>query len=253
MSYFVIITLMMTIFAILYVWYVTNGLKYAADNATLSLETDDDKLLSNWYEENNKETYQFNVNDLEIAVKYLQRVHDINVDQNLIVIGTDLEQYYHNITGKVLSRKFSTESNSLFDIRSNLGKNGEIAIIRDNNLRKRIQRKTKANLTEINQIMDNNLDIMARDYIRDTLKIRWNQINSLDDPNIINNDGSYLYIKENAKIEIGSHVTVIEKVTALVTPLGSRLNLLCTNLEFDSLITRWKKYLEIPSQTLSVR
>ena len=234
---------MVAVLAILYVWYVTRGLNSVTDTAVLSLETEEDKLLLHWYKANIRPAYDFNVNDIEIAAKYLHRVHGLDINPNLLVVGTNLDHQYYNHTRNLLSRKYVSGTDCLFDIRSNLAKNGEIAVIHNTKVRSVLQRDNSIDLTEVNIIMNNDLDVMARDYIQDVLKVRWDQINALDDPNVANYEGSYVYLRVETNNRSGNPITVFDTVTAMMTPSGARINLLCTNYEFEALIRRWKQCL----------
>lgn len=247
MSYFLVATIFVAIIAILYVWYVTRGLNSIPDDKLVSLDTDDDKMLIHWYNLNLKPSYDFNINDSEIASKYLQRLYNIEVDPHLLVLGTNLNTQYFQLTGVTLDVIYSSGTphphiDSIFDIRSTLGKSGEIAIIHDSHIRTSLQRTNNFDMTEIGFIINNELDTVARDFLRDVLKYRWEQISELNDPDVLNHDGSYLYLLNHDDSSIGFPVTVLNGVTALMTAQGSRINLLCSNYEFEALMKRWKQY-----------
>ena len=257
MSYFLVVAIVIAVLAVLYVWYVTRGLNSIADDTTLSLETEEDKLLIHWYRASIQPSYDFNVNDLEIAATYLRRVHDVEVCPSLLVVGSNLEAQYQALTRKSLSTRYTPRGDCFFDIRSNLAKDGEIAIIHDPTVRAALRRNNTVDLTEVSLIISNEMDLMARDYIQEVLKIRWGQIRSLNDPHVLNQNGSYVYLRVNKgsetiskEIAIGLPVTVLDRVTAFMTPKGARLNLLCTNYEFETLMKRWKQHLATPTLLL---
>lgn len=242
MSYFLIGAIIIAVLAVLYVWYVTRGKNSIPDDATILLDTEDDKLLHHWYDNNIQPDYDFNVDDVEIAVKYLLRVHEIEVDPSLIVVGSNLAAKYVYLVQESLPTNYSAGSDCLFDIRSHLGINGEIAIIHNPKIRANLQRDCTGDLTTIRLIMNNEMDIIARDFLRETLRLRWEQILALNDPSVVNREGSYLYVRTpEDTANLAQPVIILNKVRALKTPQGARINLLCTNLEFETLMARWKR------------
>lgn len=260
MSYFLFATILVALVAILYVWYVTRGLNSIPDDKPILLDTDDDKLLVYWYKMHIKESYDFNTNDSEAAAKYLKRIHDIEINPGLLVLGTDLDNQYFNITRTHLNIKYLDTSNQtnftqsenlfqtnvdyLFDIRSTIGKSGEIAIINNSRVRENLQRNNNLDFTEISSIINSDLGTIANNYLREVLKFRWTQILELKDPSLLNSCGSFLYLRTLKDTTSGVPVSVLgERVTALMTSQGARLNLLCSNYEFEALIKRWKEYL----------
>jgi len=279
MDYFLIFSILIALLAILYVWYVTKYSNSIPDDKPIPLESNDDRLLIHWYNMHIKHSFDFNINDLEIAAKFLERIYNIKIDPNLLVIGTNLENQYFKITGHHLENGYSPDKDCLFDVRSIIGKSGEIAIIYNENLRNSLRKVNTFDFTELNDIINSDLDIMARDYLYEVLKFRWEQITQLNDPNVLNNHGSswfcktkprgnevipaptlsYLYLripssgnedplgfaKQTHSID-GNVITVLNgAVSALMTPNGARINLLCSNIEFETLIKRWKQYLMI--------
>lgn len=53
-------------------WYQTRGANYIPEDKPLSLETDDNKILSNWYKANIKPNFDFENGDN--LVKYLSGI-----------------------------------------------------------------------------------------------------------------------------------------------------------------------------------
>jgi cell division protein FtsL len=255
MSYFLIVAILVAVIAVIYVWYVTRYLNRIPDDKPISLETEDDKLLIHWYNMHIKHSFDFNINDIEIAVKYLKHIYDIEINPDLIIIGTNLESQYFNITGRHLINKYSPDVDCIFDIRSTLAKPGEIAIIHDSIVRNSLRKINTFDFTEINNIMESELDLIARDFLHEVLKFRWEQITKLNDPNILNNSGSYLYLHVptdiSSSIPNNTVITVLGGVSALLTSRGARINLLCSNIEFETLIKRWNQYLPTVIESLS--
>jgi hypothetical protein len=269
MSYFLVFFAMITLIFIFYVWYVTRYTHSIPDNQLVPLNTDDDKILIHWYNAYINHVFDFQNTDLEIAAKYLRRIHKLEINPNLLIVGTNLEEQYTKITGDKLEPKYSFEIEKsksdteidpridkvdcIFDIRSTLGKNGEIAVIHNPRIRNILYRTNNLNLSEVNSIIDNDMDLTARDHIGEVLKFRWEQIRQLNDHDIINTksqQGSYLYLRvpNESTTEPSNQglnektITVLKSVAAMSTPRGARINLLCSNYEFESLIKRWKAY-----------
>lgn len=260
MSYFLFATIIVALIAILYVWYVTRGLNPIPDDKPIPLDTDDDKLLVHWYKMHIKQSYDFNTNDSEAAAKYLKRIYNIEINPELLVLGTDLDSQYFSITRNHLNNKYLDTSNQpdstpndnfsqtntdyLFDIRSTIGKAGEIAIINNSRVRENLQRNNNLDFTEISSIINSDLETVANDYLLEVLKFRWTHILELNDPSILNSSGSFLYLRTSQETTLGLPVLVLGgRVTALMTSQGARLNLLCSNYEFEALIKRWREYL----------
>lgn len=223
MSYFLVITFLVALCAIIYVWYVTRSF-IIPDDTTLILDGDENKLLSKWYKNNITPSYDFTLTDNEIAAKYLKRFHNIDIDPQLLVIGTELNGSF----------------SELFDIRDSLGESGQIAIVDDKKVRDRLQRVNSCDLSMVNQIMDSDLDKIAANYIKNTLETRWNKILELNDPNLVKkHTGGYVYLNSNN----ANQALIFSNVVGKATKDGIRLNLLCDNYEFDALIKRWQKSL----------
>jgi hypothetical protein len=248
MSFFLVASILLAIISVIYVWYVTRYTNSIPDDKPVPLDNDDDKILVNWYKMNMKQSYDFNINDANIAAKYLHRIYNIDVNPSLLIIGTDLDDQYHSITGtRILpksSNNIQTDKDCIFDLRSTSGKNGMIAMIHDHKIRTILKRNNNSfDLTELNLIIESELDIIARDYLEEILKLRWEQIQQLDDSNVLNNEGSYLFLRVSDYGINGTPITVLGNITAMMTPKGARINLLCSNYEFEALINRWKQYL----------
>ena len=243
MSYFLIATILVALIAVLYVWYVTRCLNSIPNDKPVPLDTDDDKVLIHWYKMNIKHSYDIDSDDT-IAAKYLQRIHNIDITSSLLVIGNDLDTQYSKLTRQRLQSVYTPDADCIFDLRSTLGKTGQIAIVHNNKIRESLKRTNTFDITDLSLIINNELDIVARDYLRDVLNFRWEQLLQLNDPNILNNEGSYLYLQSPDDSINGFPVTVLGgSVTAMTTSRGARINLLCSNYEFEALIERWKLYL----------
>ena len=229
MSYYLVISFAVALIAVIYIWWVTRGLGTISDDTILLLNTTDNYLFAEWYKHHIKPSFDFNINEYEIAARLLHSLYDIEVDPNLIVIGNDIASQYHKLTRKYLP------SDSIYDIRSAIGINTEIALIYDDRLRSILRRNNNLDsFNDIPPIIETKLEIVAKKYLSQILKYRWNKIIELGDDRVINNSGTFLYMT----------ACDIPNVETALTPIGFRLNLLCGNLEFETLISRWKFILE---------
>ena len=153
-------------------------------------------------------------------------------------MGTNLSSQYTKLTGKQLLSRYVPNVDCIFDIRSTIGKDGEIAIIYNQKYVDILRHHNNYNLSEINDIIDSEIDILARDFLQDILKFRWEQISQANNTNVLNSEGSYLYMTIPEEILSPETVLLPGNIIAAITPLGARINLLCSNLEFESLISR---------------
>lgn len=257
---YLIVSILVAIIAIVYVWYRTRGTLTISDSQFIPLNTDDDKLLVHWYKLNMKQSYNFEFNDFSIATKYLLRNYQLDIKPDLIVVGTNLASQYSEITGNNLPKNNnnSSESDCVFDLRSTTGLPIEIAIIHNTRLKQDLRRNNSCDLTELNSIIESDLDIIAKNYIQEVLKFRWEKINKLNDSTILNINHnntsyeSYLYLPLPNTQSQSETITVLDSVSAFVTPQGARINLLCSNFEFEALIKRWTNYLKSPSITMII-
>ena len=238
MNYYLIISFLISIIAIIYIWYITRNISFISDSELLSLNTTDNSLLSNWYKRYAKPSFTFFIDEYLTASTLLKRLYNIEIDPNNLVIGENLSSQYYNITHQHLlpfssDTSYSSHLNYLFDIRSSIGLNYDIAIIHNPRLLSLLRRSNTIDLSETISIIDNELDIIAKNYLSQILKYRWDKINSISDINILNTSGSFLYLRH-------CNIPNIETVS---TSLGFRINLLCSDLEFETFINRWKKSL----------
>lgn len=238
MNYYLTITFIIAIAAIFYFWYITRNRKYISDTEIIHLDTIDNRLLSDWYKRFSKSSIYFDINTGEVGSRLLKRLYDIDVDPNNIVIGENLVTSYFNITHKspqFYVDKYIPGSDIFFDIRSCLGLNYELAIIHNSRTKQILQRiNYNIDLTDIITIMDSELDIIAKDYLHQILNYRWNKIRQLHDVNVLNDTGTFLYLRDFN----------VPNIDAFRSDLNAdsptfRVNLLCTDLEFDTLIKRW--------------
>jgi hypothetical protein len=218
--------------SILYVWYATSNHNNILATKILSLETEDNPIISKWYEMHITHILDFNVDENAIASRFIKRIYNVDVAPNLLVIGPNISGSYAELTGRAISTKVTNDHDSVIDLRPYIGSPCEIAIIRDDALRKRLTTIYKNyDLTALNDIMNNNLDILSSEYVNKVLESRWHDIASINDDCVINNSGSYLYLRE----------CPVSNVLAAQTKYGYRINLLCTDSDWEQFMSRWRK------------
>lgn len=229
--YVLIITI---IIAVIIVWYISSNIKEKSDNAELELNTDEDKILQQWFEDNKKLSFNIDLTNEEIIAKLIKRIYDFDIDPRNLIIGTNLEQEYYNITKNKIQTKISDKKDCILYLRSIIGINYEVCIINSsNNLFNKLSSKVSddINLNFLNDIIDSNLEKTAYDHIRKVLNIRWERISEINNNNILerSSNDSFLYL--NPKHDIPNLITDS-------TVKGDKVNLLCNNIEFEGLIYR---------------
>lgn len=226
---FLLVSILVSLLTVLYVWYKTNQMRSVEH---LFLDTDEDKLLSKWFDSHIKPEYHFDLDEKKVASDFLEKIYGIEVDPKFIIVGKDLITQH-----PTLSPKYKFGKDCIFYLRDVLGIDTEIAIIYDK-VRRESMSYGKFDSQKINDIVAYGVGVKAKEFLENLLSTRWNIIDKLEDSNVINSKGSYLYIKSETKELFGN--TVI----GAVTPFGIRINLLCTDFEFDMLIKRWKTSLK---------
>ncbi|CAH6418211.1 Hypothetical protein HVR_LOCUS78 [uncultured virus] len=227
--------IIVAIIAIAYAWYITRGMHFIPDDKILLLNTNDDHILSAWYQYNTQPTFTFNIDEYELGARFLQHIYNIEVQSNLLILGSDISSQYSSITRSSLSTIYFPNTDCIFNLRDSIGKNMEIAVIYNDEIRAILRRNNTIDPSDLHAIAEGGLDIIARDYLKEVLKYRWNKINELNDPNVLNREGSFLYLQE----------CTIPNVQTTNTSRGVRINLLCKDLEFETLIKRWKAYVPV--------
>jgi hypothetical protein len=218
--YLVWALVIVSILAFVYFWYATTTFAAANAVAVLHLEGTEDKILSNWYNENLTEIEFCQEDDYVIAATYLKEVHNLDVDPAVIVLGQDLE---------------SNSKMEIFDVRSKLGIPVQIAIT-DKKLAQSLRYLTTPDMSRIYFILKKELHKVAVPFLEQTLKQRWERI-AESHHRTVNNSGSYLYLSYDGP-ETQEPVLIEPKLTGAYTEQGVRLNLLCSNVEFNMLFDR---------------
>ena len=259
MSYFLFFSLLISVLAVMYVWYLSHRIHAATAAKVLQLSGDDNHLLSDWYQSNIKPSLKFDVDDNEVASRFLKSFYNIDISPNQLIVGTNLIHKFYEVARNddiaIITSKYIPKSNNyIFDLRSILGIPNEIAIINNSYIRQLMKKNNNANLTQLDEIMDSELASTSYNYLSSVLKYRWQKIKSLN-MQILNNEGSYLYLDTNAfnqniinekqvrlygddgQFNIDDDI-LYNNINGLRTNQGIRINLLCSDIDFEELINR---------------
>lgn len=222
--------IIVAIIAVAYVWYSVYCYNHIPDNTLLILDGEQNKIFDIWDKPQVTDTFNLDISHEQIAAKLLSRLYNIDLDPELLTIGENIHNEYTRLTGEKLPPGPVDEGNCLFNLRDIIGASGEIAIIHDSQVRQDIYRDINYDAAKIDAIITQQLDLPARDYLRDILKYRWGKLTQVGYSNLINDQGSYAYVRN---IEIPN-------VQMAEIDGGKRINLLCSDPEFEALIKRWK-------------
>lgn len=233
---FLIISMIISLIIIFIVYYLSKKEHAEKLSRKINLSTLDNEL-SNEYSTKLVHDYTFNMSNDSIARILLQSLFT-NIDTTNIIIGENLNQQYYNITEMNLPIVYTTDSliydEYIIDLRSIIGYSGEIAIISNELVREQLKRNNNLDLSIVNSYINSGIHKQISDYIQSTLKHRWKLINKLNDSRIMNSSGSYLYYN-NDDTNI-----IFNNVEGLLTERGIRINLLCSDENFDILMRNWK-------------
>lgn len=216
----------------IYMWYTTQKYRSIPDGEIVHLETQEAKIISKWFTDNITETSD-ELEGPEVAARFLQRNFNEDINPSQLVIGHNLKQLYEDLHGAGAARFWS--------IRDSIGVAGEIAEITNTKIRRELTRNAMDahELNQLHAIMNADLDTAARPYIQHVLNHRWQKLAELNDPLIELGTGSYAYWKRpswSTTPQTQHHVG--SQILGHLTQHGIRINLLCTDLEFNTLIQR---------------
>lgn len=205
---------------IVIVWYISKSYRYIPDSELLDLSSEEDLLVLPW------------INKIELTGSDMEErlLKALHIESNNIVFGKDLKTTYQKLTGNILRN-----NRSWFDLRLLTGFPGELAIIENDRIALQMRAmNSNMDLKNLTYIVAVDPELTVTNHIKQILDSRWETIISLNDPNVLNNSGTYLYYKSDTD-------TVFNNVQGLTTDKGLRINLLCSNLQFNTLIARWKQ------------
>lgn len=246
MDYRLLLMVVITLVLIGVMWYISSS-SYT-DRIKVNLGDTEPKLLSDWFkhELNINNTTDSAVVDTELiqqgqiaACSLLKVLHDVDIDVDSIFIGTDVQDNYHQITGKSF-----TLNRTLFNLRDILGLTMQICTVNpklhDELNKEQISSNHQVSAQQLRlliAIVDHKAYDVILPYIKKVLDHRWNKLLELQDDRIINSSGSYLYLRSDNE-EILPNV-----VGSLISNDEVRINLLCSEYEFDVLLKRWRTYM----------
>jgi vacuolar-type H+-ATPase subunit F/Vma7 len=235
MSYFLVVITIVAIIAIVFFWFISKKYRWIPDDEILSLEGIEDKVLQRWYDQHMPRLLLVDMGNYEIAAALFEKLQGLKADPKKIVIGHDLAKQYEDLLPRESNNKIYP---FILDIRSQIGKPGEIAIVTDDDIRKKLRANNDLDMRDVYGILENQLEQIARDYLKEILQFRWNKLIEVRNANLLNRSGSFAYFRTDSKLPPGSVTMLFPNVTAAVTRHGARVNLLCSDLEFTTLLTR---------------
>ena len=226
-------------------WYISSS--YYTDNIKVNIADTDAKLLNDWFTHelhcSSELSTEFNTDanlsaQTQIAAATLLKVlYDVNIDATNIIVGLNIDKKYYKLTGKNL-----VPNRTLFDLRDVLGLSLQICIVNA----RLYQKLTQDHNSQVNEhqlrlliaIIEDKAYDLVLSYIKKVLDHRWNKLQELQDERIINNSGSYLYLRSDNE-------QILPNITGLLLSKEQvRINLLCTEYEFDLLLKRWRVYMK---------
>jgi hypothetical protein len=229
MDYYIIGCILVVAVIIILMWYHSTYYYSIPDTTILDLSTEDDSLVGPWYAEQIKPSFNFEIDPEQVGAELITQLlkPEAPIDPETVVVGIDLAAH-------------AGPSDQVFDLRSRIGIPAQIAIIHDQRVRARLRRLNSldlARVVELRSILDLKLGPIAQDYLQKVLDDRWAQILKVNDPLMLNRAGSYIYLRECS----------IPNVKAATVDGRKRLNLLCSDLEFKTLLQRWTRVLKTPA------
>lgn len=228
MSYLLIVLSIVAVILVILFWYLSRYYTITDDDV-LDLMGDDNLVTEKWIKSNIEGKTNFDRDGESTASRLLQRNLNIEVNPNDLVVGLNLAKQFRDLTN------INIADNQIFDMRAILGIPGEIMIVKDSKIKSILRRQNDLDISLINIVMENDLDTIACKYLSELLTKRWQLLQQslfgiAIEGNITNNN-SYAYLES----------CNLPKVELLDTNKGKRLNMLCSDRQFDALIKRSKE------------
>lgn len=216
-----------------------------ADDVELILDDDVDMLMSDDLSKYIKPEFNTDIVENNIANAILKKLFCLtNAPEDGLIIGTNIAEQYKTLSKTNIENfiydpngenRINEDTDYVFHMRDIIGKNCDIAYIRDQNIRHQLALKNNYDLNELNSLLESGYAERARDYFLSILQKRWEKINKLSLQNIKYYGGSFLYLKNQS--DNNSKLLIKMKETET----GQRINLLCRRLEFETLLKRLSK------------
>lgn len=223
--------IVISVAVIILTWMFTYSYRHIPDSEILDLSTDNNMLFGKWLSDNIKTSLVIDLDDFATAADFLQRNFQEEIQPSSIVVGENLQASYYKLTKKYLVPfNESTDKDRIFHLRDIIGISGEIAVISDPTIVASLRRSNEFSMNQLHSMISVEGDKLCYNYLQNILTNRWKIINDLQSESVINSYGSYLYLKNVTTPNVQVHQ--IDKI--------SRINLLCTDLQFKTLIQRIK-------------
>lgn len=217
--------IIIALIAVFVFWYLAKSNKYLGPDVLIQLDGEDDKLVTAWYQAHITDTDVITFDEKELLATILEQFYNIKADKSWLIIGKNLKAQYRKLTGKSLTRK------NWFNLRDKFAIDAEIAIIKERNLRKSLEKANKYDCMFLAQVYNNNLLTTTEQYITAILRYRWGKLEPYFNSN---SGGSYLYTRLELPNIQGYKMS----------DSSYRYNLLCSNIEFETMILRLEQSLD---------
>jgi hypothetical protein len=262
-NYYIYALCLCIVVVLFFVWQKTKNLTH---DDVLILNSYKFPSLEQWYINHAEPTLPSFLQEEEIAKDYIETLHKLSVNKEDLVIGLRLKEKYKKIyeKNKELLKHVTSVSDQIkfFDLRSEIGLPGEIAIIPNKEVRNllykiRINKKDLYDSKEYyNDIIKNNELYWIRKvnkkfypilYTHTTsiLQERWEKLNHLFQDHLFQKTKKHksVFVIKNNKERSSGQICDQLRIIAKEEDYGSVINMLCSNKEFDTLVNRFEAYI----------
>ena len=177
MIYYIAFCVVVLILIALVIWFTSPRFKSIPDASILLLDGDNDEIVSHWYQANAKaQVLDGDADSGVIASELIRELFDIDVDPETIVVGHNLRAQYRALSTQPLLQKYDPDAECILDLRSLIGKPGDILITHDPMIKRALWAKNEYDMTPIRVLMKSGLTTTAYQYLQTLLEHRWNLI-----------------------------------------------------------------------------
>jgi hypothetical protein len=202
-----ILLIIIVIVIVLAAWWYGRNRNLLPENEIIDLSTSENALMKDWLQYYQKPSYDWQLSSQEVGARFLRTVLNKEVDSDKVVLDTNVSSF---------------QALETYDLRSLIGIPGQIAIL-DSPV------KHSANGFDLHEMLESDLVEPAKEFITAVLEQRWQLLRENFPHTLIDNGlNSYAHFTE-------WHVPNVKLAE------DNRMNLLCTDLEFNNMLLRAKK------------
>jgi len=230
MEHLWLVLLIIAFIAILFIWWYTAGRNDIPESTVIDLSTSENKILD---VSSFPETIVFTP-QAEIAAQYLQQQHGLTPAADRITLTG-----YDNLVSKEHS----------FNLRDEVGLDMKIVIFEDGAHIPDMISPSMDEIAKLQKILEADLLGQATEIVRRTLDDRWRRLLELSFPSLKNDSGSYAHFEAwsltNVKVATRDPGRGDYKAQQSINQHGTdyRLNMLCTEVEFNNTLRRMAKFM----------